>query len=303
MGCLDRPSVFGSSSNSSANGRGSGLAHGHPRGRLLDPSNAQTGHSCLDGCYIRHLPDSPPDQRNACRFERVPFSSVGVPTIRPEMTGVVELDCSDNARVRFCDQEIQRELANPVPYGTIALAPLESQHPRQLYLGQHTILWQRFHQASVEHLFRLAEERWSRLERPWPVAPMSCWPARPCQCGGGNKRGYRRDPKYIGRHTSGSGGSPNPPSRIDPIANVARELGIKARSYPRIPGSTPAASPSESLAKQPTTTTSFSLVATAKPDCRRFGAARRGNDSGTGRDIALRAHSGLIVRSFCNTKT
>src|SRR6185437_15151450 len=147
------------------------------------------------------------------------------------MTGVVELDCSDNARVRSCDQEIQRELANPVPHGTIALTPLKSQHPRQLYLGQHTILWQRFHQASVEHLFRLAEERWSRLERPWPVEPMSRWPARPCQCGCGNKRGYRPDPKYVGRHTSGSGGSLNPASRIDPIANVARELGIKANSH------------------------------------------------------------------------
>jgi hypothetical protein len=65
------------------------------------------------------------------------FSRVGTPPIRAEMTRVVELNSGDNARVWSHDQEIDRELTNPVPHGLIALPALELQRPCQLDLGQH----------------------------------------------------------------------------------------------------------------------------------------------------------------------
>jgi hypothetical protein len=54
------------------------------------------------------------------------FSGIGILTIGPEMTRIIELDRSNDARVRSRDQEIYRQLANPVPHGTIVPTALES---------------------------------------------------------------------------------------------------------------------------------------------------------------------------------
>jgi hypothetical protein len=50
------------------------------------------------------------------------------------MAGVLELDRGNDARVRSYDQEIDRELANPVPDSPITAPTLESQRLDQLHL-------------------------------------------------------------------------------------------------------------------------------------------------------------------------
>jgi hypothetical protein len=51
------------------------------------------------------------------------------------MTGIIELDRRDNARIGLRNQIVNRELANSVPDGTIKLTALEPHHSHQLHLG------------------------------------------------------------------------------------------------------------------------------------------------------------------------
>src|ERR1700730_7272105 len=148
------------------------------------------------------------------------FAPISRPAVRAIVTCVVELDRSNDPCLRTKDKEVERQLTDAIQDTRIAQAALEPQSLQKLHLGEHDVARQRLHEPSVQNLFRIAEERVLRLQRPGFVKTLvfraSCLAKQSrdnSDCGGA-----KQDPEQLHGESPGKTQSP----LIVPSNRVAR---------------------------------------------------------------------------------
>jgi hypothetical protein len=80
------------------------------------------------------------------------------PAIAQFVSHIVQLDGRDGAGIGIQDEEIQRELTDPIENGVGPSTTFEFQNLQELDLGQNDMLWQALHQASVQVPLALAKQ-------------------------------------------------------------------------------------------------------------------------------------------------